>query len=85
MEAAKIEKDANNLTCNFVQVSFLANIQAMLECFISLYELRKSLLQDFFLRPSKQFEYDPAEDQSDKKDWVSLDRIDYFSLELVIN
>lgn len=39
-----------------VQVEFVANIQPMLECFVSLYELEKSSLQDVFLCPSSQYE-----------------------------
>ncbi|XP_055312579.1 uncharacterized protein LOC129574522 isoform X2 [Sitodiplosis mosellana] len=39
-----------------IQVEFVTNIQPMLECFVSLYELRKSSLQYVFLRPSSQYE-----------------------------
>lgn len=73
MQASKLEKDANNAKSKCVQVVFVTNIQVMLECFISLYELRKSSLQEVFLRPCSQFEeeYDPTENEFIKKDRVS--------------
>lgn len=77
MQASKIDRDANNIKCKFIQVSFMANIQTMLECFVSLYELQKSSLLEVFLRPSKQFEdeYDPVDDEFKQADWVSCELI----------
>lgn len=49
-------KNKNQTKLNYIQVLFVTNVQAMLECFISLYELKKSSLQDAFLHPSIQYE-----------------------------
>lgn len=63
-------KNKNQTKLNYIQVSFVTNVQAMLECFISLYELKKSSLQDAFLHPSIQYEdmNGPADSDFVKKD-----------------
>lgn len=52
LQASQTDSNKTLLTANYVQIMFITNFQAMLECFISLYELRNSSLQEVFLRPS---------------------------------
>lgn len=54
MQTAYQEKEPPNP--KGVQVEFVTDIQSMLECFVSLYELKKSSLQEVFLRPCSQYE-----------------------------
>lgn len=70
MQASITEKNKVNMVGKCLQVCFITNIQNMLECFVSLYELRNSSLLEVFLRPSSQFEFqDPSMD-------VDYDKID---------
>lgn len=63
MEASKTDNNKINITSKYLQVIFVTNVKDMLECFISLYLLNKSSLQDVFLCPSIQFEdYNPSDD-----------------------
>lgn len=70
LQAAQTENNKTALTAHHLQIAFITNIQTMLECFISLYELRNSSLQEVFLRPSSQFEDYDADD-----DFVKMDRV----------
>lgn len=73
MQASPIDKNPNDLTSvKYIQVTFVTNIQAMLEIFISLYELRRSTLQDVFLCPSSQFEGHNENDEFLQKRYVSV-------------
>lgn len=73
LQAAPIEKNRNDCRENvkFIQTTFVTNIQAMLENFVSLYELRQSSLLDVFLRPSSQFDEFNPEDEFVQKHYVS--------------
>lgn len=75
MQAPKLDIKLSDLTrAKFIQVIFVTNIQALLEIFISLYELRRSTLQEVFLRPSEQFEAFNENDEFVQKNYVSVDR-----------
>lgn len=67
LQASQVDKNINQIPSKFLQVSFLTNIEAMLECYISLYELRNSSLREVFLRPSGALEENESIDDSDKK------------------
>lgn len=67
MHTAYIDKKTPNP--KNIQVEFVTSIQAMVECFLSLYELKKSSLQDVFLYPSSQC--DDIGEYIGKK-WVSI-------------
>lgn len=54
MQTGRVEKKPIESKC--LQVEFVTNIQPLLEFYVSLYELRKSSLQDVFLHPSSQYE-----------------------------
>lgn len=74
MQAPKLDNKLSDLTrAKFIQVIFVTNIQALLEIFISLYELRRSTLQEVFLRPSEQFEAFNENDEFVQKNYVSVD------------
>lgn len=70
MQAAQTDNNKTILTGKGLQIAFVTNIQAMLECFISLYELDNSTLLDVFLHPSSQFE-----DYNPNDDFVKNDRV----------
>lgn len=75
LQAPKLDNKLSDLTrAKFIQVIFVTNIQALLEIFISLYELRRSTLQEVFLRPSEQFEAFNENDEFVQKNYVSVDR-----------
>lgn len=67
MHTAFIDKKTPNP--KNIQVEFVTNIQAMVECFVSLYEIKKSTLQDVFLCPNSQCE---GIGEFTGKKWVSI-------------
>lgn len=75
LQSSPADKNPTDLnSVKFIQVTFVTNIQAMLEIFISLYELRRSTLQDVFLSPSSQFEEFNENDEFLQKHYVSVGR-----------
>ncbi|XP_031636106.1 uncharacterized protein LOC116348997 [Contarinia nasturtii] len=54
MQSAHVIEKDKKFKPKCLQVTFVANVQAMLEYFISLFELRKSSLLEVFLCPSSQ-------------------------------
>lgn len=56
LQAFQVDKNKNQVSSKFLQVAFITNIETMLECYISLYELKNSSLQEMFLHPSSQLE-----------------------------
>lgn len=57
LQASSVDNNRNNVTNGkYLQITFVTNIQAMLEIFISLYELQRSTLKEVFLCPSSQFD-----------------------------
>lgn len=71
MQASKTDNNKINITSKYVQVTFVTSVKDALECFISLYLLDKSSLQDVFLRPFTQIDDYNPDDDYDKTDWVS--------------
>lgn len=66
------DKNPEDLTkVRYIQVTFVTNIQPMLEIYISLYELRHSILKDVLLKPSEQFEVFNEHDEFSQKNYVS--------------
>lgn len=58
MQASLVDKNKSQF--KYLQIAIVTNIGAMLECFVSLYELRHSTLQEVFLNPSSQLEQKEA-------------------------
>lgn len=82
MQASSVDNNRNDLANGrYIQITFVTNIQAMLENFISLFELRQSMLLEVFLRPSSQFDDLDPTDEFVQKHYVSVYGIGlYFTL-----
>lgn len=66
LHASQVDKSKNQIASKFLQVAFITNIETMLECYISLYDMRNSSLQEVFLRPSSALE-DQTDSINDNK------------------
>lgn len=72
LQASPVDNKRNELfNEKFIQSKFATNIQTMLECYVSLHELRHSTLKEVFLQPSSQFEESIESDNFTETDRVS--------------